>query len=86
MHSILYNDLLLFYFTGYEIIGLEKIPEEGPALIIYYHGAIPIDFYYVMAKCVLHRNRHIRAVGDRFLFNIPGKSIVLIQIYFIIKI
>jgi len=58
--------------TGYEISGFEKIPDEGPALLVYYHGAIPIDLYYLMANVILHKRRHLRAVGDRFLFAIPG--------------
>ncbi|KAL4235744.1 Transmembrane protein 68 [Mactra antiquata] len=57
---------------GYEIVGLNRLPETGPAMIIYYHGALPIDFYYVMAKCLLEKQRQIHAVGDNFLFNIPG--------------
>ena len=61
-----------FCFVGYEIIGLDRIPNTGPALLIYYHGAIPIDFYYIMAKVVLYKSRMIRAVGDRFLFKTPG--------------
>lgn len=62
---------------GYEIIGLEKIPDTGPALLIYYHGAIPIDFYYLMANCILHKNRQLHAVGDRFLFHIPGWKLLM---------
>ncbi|XP_060605881.1 monoacylglycerol/Diacylglycerol O-acyltransferase-like [Ruditapes philippinarum] len=57
---------------GYEIVGLDKVPDTGPAMLIYYHGALPIDFYYVMAKCLLEKRRQIHAVGDNFLFNIPG--------------
>lgn len=60
------------YSIGYEVIGFERIPDTGPALIIYYHGAIPIDFYYIMAKSIIHKKRWICAVGDRFLFKIPG--------------
>ncbi|OWF44773.1 transmembrane protein 68-like [Mizuhopecten yessoensis] len=62
---------------GYEIVGFDKIPREGPALLIYYHGTIPIDFYYVIAKTLLDKNRHIRAVGDRFLFHIPGWRLMM---------
>ncbi len=54
------------------MIGMEKIPTSGAALIIYYHGAIPIDLYYLMAKVIVEKKRQIRAVGDRFLFKIPG--------------
>jgi len=57
---------------GYEISGFEKIPEEGPALLVYYHGALPIDLYYLIANVILHKRRCLRAVGDRFLFIIPG--------------
>lgn len=57
---------------GFEIEGLEKIPDKGAALIVYYHGTLPIDFYYLAARCLLEKKRHIRAVGDNFLFHIPG--------------
>lgn len=59
---------------GYEVVGLENLPTNGPALIIYYHGAIPIDMYYFVARVYLKRNRLIYTVGDRFLFKMPGKS------------
>ncbi len=68
------NSMSSCIFAGYEILDLDRIPDTGPALLIYYHGAIPIDFYYIMAKCVLNKKRMIRAVGDRFLFNTPGKE------------
>ena len=61
------------------MIGLDKIPDKGPALIIYYHGALPIDVYYLVAKAKLYKNRHIMAVGDRFLFKIPGDNISHMQ-------
>ena len=71
-HSVFMLKYLLNFLAGYEIIGLERIPNSGPALMIYYHGAIPIDFYYIMAKVILYKSRMIRAVGDRFLFKTPG--------------
>ena len=61
---------------GYEVIGLERIPDTGPALLIYYHGALPIDIYYLMAKIILHKQRQLWAIGDRFLFKIPGRFIL----------
>lgn len=75
---------IFFHYIGYEIVGFENIPREGPALLIYYHGTIPIDFYYVMAKTLLEKNRHIRAVGDRFLFHIPGEQDIILQNYVIL--
>ena len=62
---------------GYEVEGLENIPDEGPALLIYYHGAIPLDYYYLMAKVLLLKKRLIQAVGDRFLFSIPGWKLMM---------
>ncbi|XP_058059502.1 monoacylglycerol/Diacylglycerol O-acyltransferase-like [Anopheles bellator] len=61
---------------GYEVTGLENLPKDGPALIIYYHGALPIDMYYLTAETMLKRNRLIHTVGDRFLDNIPGWKLV----------
>uniref|UniRef100_A0A1Y9HFC3 Phospholipid/glycerol acyltransferase domain-containing protein n=1 Tax=Anopheles funestus TaxID=62324 RepID=A0A1Y9HFC3_ANOFN len=63
-------------FHGYEVIGLENLPETGPALLIYYHGALPIDMYYLTADTMLKRNRLIHTVGDRFLDHIPGWRLV----------
>ncbi|KAF4076842.1 hypothetical protein AMELA_G00219820 [Ameiurus melas] len=62
---------------GYEIHGLEKIPEEGPALIVYYHGAIPIDYYYFLARVILQKGRACHSVADHFLFKIPGFKLLL---------
>jgi hypothetical protein len=71
---------------SYQVEGFENIPDEGGALIVYYHGAIPLDYYYLLAKCILHKGRLIQAVGDRFLFSIPGEltmctSTVLIVLF-----
>lgn len=61
---------------GYEIHGIENLPINGPALLIYYHGAMPIDIYYFLAKVCLSRNRVVHTVADYFLFKIPGFSIL----------
>lgn len=66
-----------YIWHGYETRGLEHIPQNGPALIIYYHGVIPIDMYYVLAKCILEKGRLVHAVGDRFLFRIPGWRLLM---------
>ncbi|CAG5117786.1 unnamed protein product [Candidula unifasciata] len=57
---------------GYEVEGIDNIPTTGPALIIYYHGVIPVDFYYVVTAVLLEKGRHVHMVGDKFLFHIPG--------------
>ncbi|GFN90774.1 transmembrane protein 68-like [Plakobranchus ocellatus] len=57
---------------GYEIEGIENIPSSGPALIIYYHGTLPVDMYYVVSSLILEKDRQVHLVGDKFLFHIPG--------------
>lgn len=42
-------------YHGYEVIGMEHVPPTGPTLIVYYHGAIPIDMYYFVARVCLER-------------------------------
>ena len=57
---------------GYEIIGLEKIPDNGSALLVYYHGALPIDMYYILAKMLLYKRRPLKNVVATFLYRFPG--------------
>ena len=61
--------------SGYEVVGLENVPDEGPALLIYYHGAFPIDIYYLAANLYLEKKRTLKNVMDRFAFKIPGEKI-----------
>ncbi|XP_020281854.1 transmembrane protein 68 isoform X2 [Pseudomyrmex gracilis] len=61
---------------GYEVVGLENIPQDKPVLFIYYHGAIPIDLYYFISKVFLFNSKLIHTVADRFLFKLPGWSII----------
>ncbi|XP_078396626.1 DGAT1/2-independent enzyme synthesizing storage lipids isoform X4 [Cetorhinus maximus] len=62
---------------GYEVHGLEKIPDAGPALIVYYHGAIPVDYYYFLAKVIIQKGRTCHSVADHFLFKLPGFKLLL---------
>jgi len=63
-------------YHGYEVIGMDNLPVDGPALIVYYHGAIPIDMYYFVARVYLERDRLIYTVADNFLFKLPGWQII----------
>ncbi|XP_034936619.1 transmembrane protein 68 isoform X2 [Chelonus insularis] len=65
-----------YIYHGYEIVGIENIPMDEPVLFIYYHGAIPIDLYYFMAKMILLHSKVIHTVADKFLFKTPGFSII----------
>lgn len=59
--------------SGYEVRGLEYIP-PGPALIVFYHGALPIDHYYLLAEVLTRLNRLICTVGDKFVYKVPGEA------------
>ncbi len=59
------------------MVGMENIPETGPCLLIYYHAAMPLDFYYVYSKTLLYRNRKMKVIADKFLFKIPGLNSLL---------
>ncbi len=61
---------------GFEVHGFENIPKTGPAMIICYHGAIPIDCYYLLYKVYVDLKRSLNVVVDRFLFKIPGWSVI----------
>lgn len=53
--------------------GLENVPIDSPALLIYYHGAIPIDLYYLVSRIYLIKAKLVHTVADHFLFKLPGK-------------
>lgn len=44
-------------FHGYEICGVEKLPKKGPAFLVYYHGTLPLDTYYLIARYQIDWNR-----------------------------
>lgn len=62
---------------GYELLGMDKLPVKGPALLIYYHGALPLDMYYILARLLLCKKRRLRNVAATFLFQIPGIQLLL---------
>lgn len=61
------------FLSGYEVRGMENLPSSGRCLIIYYHGAIPLDAYYLVARVTLDKGRLVHCVGDRFLERVPGE-------------
>ena len=70
---------------GYEVEGWENIPDEGPALLVYYHGAVPIDYYQLVGNCILKKRRVIHSVVDKFLFKVmPRISLPKSDLKFII--
>lgn len=62
----------MVFFSGYEVNGLENVPIDSPALLVYYHGAIPIDLYYLISRIYLLKAKLVHTVADHFLFKLPG--------------
>ncbi|XP_025936252.1 transmembrane protein 68-like isoform X4 [Apteryx rowi] len=60
----------------YELHGIENIP-EGPGLVVFYHGATPVDYIYFMAKLHILRKRTCHVVADHFVFKLPGFKLLL---------
>ncbi|XP_003224348.1 monoacylglycerol/Diacylglycerol O-acyltransferase [Anolis carolinensis] len=56
---------------GYEIIGVENIP-EGPGIIVLYHGAMSYDYSFFASNMFLLTGRVCHSVVDNKLFTVPG--------------
>lgn len=56
---------------GYELHGTENLP-DGPGLVIYYHGAIPVDYLYFLNRLFVLKHRLCYSVADEFVFKLPG--------------
>ncbi|NXX85048.1 TMM68 protein, partial [Urocolius indicus] len=61
---------------GYELHGVENLP-EGPGILVYYHGAIPVDYLYFLSRLFLWKKRLCMSVADHFVFRLPGLRLLL---------
>ncbi|XP_034981085.1 monoacylglycerol/Diacylglycerol O-acyltransferase [Zootoca vivipara] len=69
-------DILGKKWHGYEVIGIEHIP-EGPGVIVYYHGAFVVDYMFFVARLHTLTGRHIYSIADNGLYLLPGLRPVL---------
>ncbi|NWX46094.1 TMM68 protein, partial [Steatornis caripensis] len=69
-------DIYARIWHGYELHGVENLP-EGPCLLVYYHGAIPIDYLYFLSRLYLWKKRLCFSVADNFIFRLPGLKLLL---------
>ena len=56
----------------YSVKGFHKIPRKSGAVIVYYHGSIPIDYMLLNSKVMLELNRPLLSVVDRYMILFPG--------------
>ncbi|NWV84573.1 TMM68 protein, partial [Dasyornis broadbenti] len=61
---------------GYELHGVKNLP-RGPGLVVFYHGATPVDYIYFMARLHVMQRRHCSVVADHFVSRLPGFKILL---------
>ncbi len=58
------------YFR-YSVVGLDKIPRTGPALIVANHGFMPIDMLLLARTIYQVRGRRMRSLAHRRSWRIP---------------
>lgn len=58
---------------GYEITGLENIPDTGPVLLVFYHAAFPADLMFFMSRIYFDK-RFVWTVVDRFFTKVPNSK------------
>ncbi|KAM7124085.1 LOW QUALITY PROTEIN: DGAT1/2-independent enzyme synthesizing storage lipids-like [Ciconia maguari] len=69
-------DIYARIWHGYELHGVENLP-EGPGILVYYHGAIPVDYLYFLSRLFLWKKRLCLSVADHFVFRLPGLKLLL---------
>ena len=60
-------------YYNHEVQGMEKIPSKGPAILVWYHGVVPIDYMALVSRLYLRDERIVNSVVHRNLLNVPGK-------------
>ena len=61
---IILTIIIIQIYHGQEWFGFENIPDGG-ALIIYYHGVVPVDYFGLIAEMWLREKKVVHSVVDR---------------------
>eukprot|EP00092_Neocalanus_flemingeri_P026064 GFUD01028249.1.p1 GENE.GFUD01028249.1~~GFUD01028249.1.p1 ORF type:complete len:554 (-),score=127.64 GFUD01028249.1:124-1785(-) len=64
------------FWHGQTFVGMDNIPREGPAVIVWYHGPMPVDYLGLIAEVFNRDGRVINSVVDRCLSNVPGSGYI----------
>ncbi len=59
-------------WNAYEIRGVENIPRGRPSLLVLYHGLMPLDGWYLLARLYREHGIRVRGLADRWMFQVPG--------------
>jgi len=60
------------FYHDQTFIGLENIPKDSAALLIWYHGPVPVDFFGLVARIYKRDGRMVNTIVDRCLTALPG--------------
>lgn len=61
-------------WNDYELHGVEHVPRDGGCLLVLYHGLVPLDGWYLVARLYREHGLLVRSLADRWLFRLPGVS------------
>lgn len=59
-------------YFDYSVVGLEHIPDSGPALLVSYHTYAVVDVFLLARRIFMRDERVVRGLTDRIIFMIPG--------------
>jgi len=60
------------FYHDQTFIGLENIPKDSAALLIWYHGPVPVDYFGLVARIYKRDGRMVNTIVDRCLTALPG--------------
>ena len=55
----------------HRVFGMENIPSSSGALLVWYHGPVPVDYMGLVSRLYLRDGRLVHTVVDRFLTRLP---------------
>ena len=59
-------------YYSHQVEGMEKIPSNGAAILVWYHGAVPIDYIALVSRLYLRDARMVHSVVHRNFLSVPG--------------
>lgn len=58
-------------FHDYRVVGLSRVPDHGPALIVFTHSLATYDIFLFGATLYFEKSRLITSLADRLIFKTP---------------
>ena len=55
----------------HRVLGMENIPKSSGALLVWYHGPVPVDYIGLVSRLYLRDGRLVHTVVDKFLTSLP---------------